>query len=608
MPGIAGFINRGSRETGDETLRVMAECMKHEKFYTTERYVNEELGVYVGWAVHKDSFADCLPIYNEAKDVICVFYGEDHMDTDEIKRIGNGKLGSSVPKASYLAYLYENDEEGFFEKLNGWFSGLMVDLRKKKAILFNDRFGMQRIYVHEEKDILYFASEAKCILRVKPELRSIDPQSLADVLTCQCVLGNRSLFRGIDCLPGGSCWEIEPGKDIRKKRYFEPLEYENSPELTREHFLSGLKESLREILPKYLVCEGKIAFSLTGGLDTRTILANIPGPLSNVECYSHAGAYRDSYDVKIARAVSKICNLKHHTFRIDKKFFSDFPLLANKTAFITDGYMNLNGTPSLYLHGKARSIGSVRLTGNFGDQVLAGRTNLGVTYREPEAFSDDLREYMVQSRERFREVVAKHPLTLFLFNQAPWLDYSRYSLEQSQLVQRSPFMDNDLIKVLYQAPKNMLTSEDIRIRLIRDGNPGLARIPTDRGLLGSSNLFVSKSLHLYKELLFKLEYYFSYGMPHWTCRLNNALGFLNVDYLVLERNKYYNLRRWFRFELADYVKKMLLDDKTLNRVFFNKRFVEEMVNAHVSGRGNYTTEINRVLSLELAVRNLIDES
>ncbi len=607
MPGIAGIISKNNKQLNETTLEMMVASMRYEDFYTSGKYLNEPLGIYVGWAVHKDSFADCLPIYNEAKDVILIFYGENHIDSDVIDKLKNKHHEVSISDASYLIHLYEEDEQEFFKKLNGWFCGLLIDLRKKKVILFNDRFGMQRIYCHEEKDSFYFASEAKCILKVKPELRKIAPQGLADLLFCQCVLENKTLFEKIDLLPGGSCWEIQPEKNIYRQRYFDPAEYEELPSLERDVFYSRLQETLRKILPRYFHANGQIAFSLTGGLDTRTILANIPMPLSNVQCYSHGGAYRDCYDVKIARQVAKLCGLTHHTLKIDNKFIADFPTLAEKTVFISDGYMDLNGAPSLYLHGKARKIGNIRLTGNFGDQVLVGHIDLRPSYRKSQLFNGDLQTYIDQSAQTLRNASACHPLTFFLFKQAPWFDYSRYSLEQSHLVQRTPFMDNDLIKLLYQAPKGMLTSEDIRVRLVREGYPDLAKIPTDRGYLGSNNALISSSLHLYRDYSFKLEYYFSYGMPHWLAKLNNALSFLHLEYLFLEINKYNNYRKLFRYELADYVKEILLDDRTLTRPFIDRNFVENMVAAHTSGRGNYTSQINRILSIELAFRSLIED-
>jgi asparagine synthase (glutamine-hydrolysing) len=606
MPGIVGIINKKPIQLNESTLELMVGSMRYEDFYSSGKYLNEQMGVYVGWTVHNDSFADCLPIYNEAKDIILIFYGEDHIDNDVINKLKSKNHEVSDRNASYLIHLYEDDEQEFLKKLNGWFNGILIDIRKNKAILFNDRYGMQRLYFHDGKDSFYFASEAKCILKLKHELRKIPNKSLAELFSCGCVLENRSLFQDIYLLPGGSCWQIQQGEVVKRDRYFDPIEYEELPSLERHVFFTLLKETLREILPRYFRYNGQIAFSLTGGLDTRTILANISNPISNVQCYSHGGAYRDCYDVKIARQVASLCGLKHHTLRIDEQFITDFPVLAEKTAYITDGCMDMNGVPSLYLHGKARKIGNIRFTGNFGDQVLVNLRNLKPSSNKSELLNGEFAKHIDAAATSLRDISGGHPLTFFLFKQAPWFDYSRFSLEQSQLVQRSPYMDNDLIKLLYQAPKGMLTSEDIRMRLIREGNPDLAKIPTDRGYLGGGNILTSNCLHLYRELLFKIEYYFSYGMPHWLAKVNNTISFLNLEYLFLERNKYYNMRRYFRYELADYVKEILLDDRTLNRPFINRNILENMVDGHTSGRCNYTASIDLMLSTELAMRSLIE--
>ena len=58
----------------------------------------------------------------------------------------------------------------FLEKLNGWFSGVLLDLREQKFVLFNDRYGVNRIYYHEDSRGFYFSSEAKSLLKILPAL------------------------------------------------------------------------------------------------------------------------------------------------------------------------------------------------------------------------------------------------------------------------------------------------------------------------------------------------------------------------------------------------------------------------------------------------------
>ncbi len=92
----------------------------------------------------------------------------------------------------YLVHLYEEDSS-FPAGLNGRFHGLVTDPNRRTAVLFNDRYGMHRIYYHESKDALYFAAEAKAILAVCPETRRIDPDGLGEFVACGCIFENRTL-------------------------------------------------------------------------------------------------------------------------------------------------------------------------------------------------------------------------------------------------------------------------------------------------------------------------------------------------------------------------------------------------------------------------------
>ena len=45
----------------------MVEALRHEDFYVTGTWVNESLGVYVGWVARKNSFSDGMPLRNECE-------------------------------------------------------------------------------------------------------------------------------------------------------------------------------------------------------------------------------------------------------------------------------------------------------------------------------------------------------------------------------------------------------------------------------------------------------------------------------------------------------------------------------------------------------------
>src|SRR4029077_18985902 len=122
--------------------------------------------------------------------------------------------------AGYLVHVYEEAGYEFLEKLNGWVRGVVVDLREQKFILFNDRFGVNRLYYHEDASGFYFSSEAKALLKILPGTRQLDLRSLGEVLSWEPVLQNSSLFSGISLLPPGSAWVFSRGEPVKKKTYF----------------------------------------------------------------------------------------------------------------------------------------------------------------------------------------------------------------------------------------------------------------------------------------------------------------------------------------------------------------------------------------------------
>src|SRR6266403_5883251 len=124
MPGIVGLITNIAREQAEPKLLRMVEALGHEKFYVTGTWVNEALGVYVGWIARKGSFCDAMPQQTERADVTLVFSGEEFAELETAQRLK--EQGHSVDFAgpSYLVHLYEEDAT-FPAALNGKFHGLL---------------------------------------------------------------------------------------------------------------------------------------------------------------------------------------------------------------------------------------------------------------------------------------------------------------------------------------------------------------------------------------------------------------------------------------------------------------------------------------------------
>jgi asparagine synthase (glutamine-hydrolysing) len=91
-------------------------------------------------------------------------------------------------------------------------------------------------------------------------------------------------------------------------------------------------------------------------------------------------------------------------------------------------------------------------------------------------------------------------------------------------------------------------------------------------------------------------------MPQAVARIDHFLSPLRLERLFLGRHKPLHFRIWYRDQLAEYVRQILLDPLTLSRPYLQKKTVEAVVKGHLNGTRNYTTIIHKLLTLELLQR------
>jgi asparagine synthase (glutamine-hydrolysing) len=501
-----------------------------------------------------------------------------------------------------LVHLYEEDR-CFPASLNGRFHGLVADLTRGTATLFNDRYGMHRIYCHEAKEAFYFSAEAKAILAVRPELREVDARSLGEFVALGCVLENRTLFPAIYLLPAAANWRFRNGAIERKSSYFQPREWEDLSPLETEPYYQELREVFARNLPRYFNGRELIGMSLTGGLDTRMIMAWHKAPPTSIPCYTFGGTYRDCQDVLKARKVANVCEQSHEVIRTGDEFLSHFPRYAERSIYLTDGCIDVSRSPDLYVSEKARDIAPVKIVGTYGSEIIRQAVMFKPVLPKPGLFHSDFLSYIHQAWPTYAELRREHPVTFAAFRQSPWQHFGVLALEQTQLTVRSPYLDNDFVRTVFRAPKSDVNNQDVRLRLIADGNPALGRLLTDRGVgRGLSALIIGSLL----EFTFKAEYAYDYGMPQWVARIDHWFSAFHLERLFLGRHKFSHFRIWYRDALSEYVRQVLLDPKTLSRPYLERSELEAVVRGHLKEGRNYTNEIHKVLTLELIHRLFLD--
>ena len=587
-------------------MDTMLRSMLHEAFYTFGCHTNQKLGLCIVWVGIKGAYDDCMPVWSKNKDICLIFSGEHFTvpaDVEALKKQGHRFISNS---AESLVHLYEEAGDGLFEKLNGWFSGFLIDLRKNKMFLFNDRYGMNRIYFHEHQNGFYFSSEAKALLKVLPELRRLDAQGLSEFMDCGCVLQNRTLFPGISLMPGGSVWEWSPGQPARKGVYFKQESWEGQPLLSGPDYFEKLRETWRRILPRYFNGAEHAGLSLTGGVDSRMILACAPQPPGTLPCYTFGGPYRECADVTISRRVAQLCRQPHETISLNGNFFTEFPALLEKVVYVTDGTLDPTGAADLFVNRIARQMAPVRVTGLNGGEILRRLVMFKPDDRIPwQSLAPSFKEHIRVVAATYAKEIEGHRLSFIAFKQAPWHLYARLAIERSQLTLRTPYFDNDLVALAFQAPPEMRGSEPA-LRLIAEGNPALQDLGTDRASRLRSIPGITFARHQLQEFTFKAEYAYDYGMPQWLARLDHFFAPFHFEKLFLGRHKFYHFRVWYRDELSHYVREVLLDSRARGRAYIHGPSLEELVMAHTIGRANHTTEIHKLLTLELLQRQMID--
>lgn len=602
---FAGIFGRGLGSKDDLTR--IAGWLASGRRGVTGSHSETTLQCHAVWSFPAKSSGVERLAWNESNDVFLLLMGEiAAVDRGRTSHRSQSMHDAGVVAKQVVA-LYDQLGTGFLKVLNGCFSGLLIDQRRRIAVLFNDRFGVNRVYIHESTAGLVFSSQARVLLHLIPECRSLDMMGVAETFSVGCVLQNRTLFQGVTLLPPGSCWTFNGQGRVARETYFEAAEWGCQPKLEPDEFYQTLKETFVTILPRYVRADERHAMSLTGGIDGRVIVAWSRQRPGDLPCYSFASSMRESEDVRIAREIAKLCGQPHSTIEVGKAFLDLFDTLAPASVRLSDGAMDVSGAVELFVNAQARHIAPVRITGNYGSEI--GRGNVAFRPRKWDAsyFEPEFAQQIAEAERTYWRERNPQALDFIAFKQVPWHHYARRAVEESQLVVRSPFLDNEFVRLMYRAPTVRFQGAQHWLRLIKDGAPALAKVRTDRGRVHEQRSIASILSGLRKDATARAEYVYDYGMPHWLARADSAMGRLSLEKAFLGRHKFYHFRTWYRHQLSRYVTETLLDSLTLGRTVFRPERLRKLVMAHVSGRGNYTTEIHRALTLEFIQSELLSQ-
>jgi asparagine synthase (glutamine-hydrolysing) len=599
VSGIAGLIGTLPAGRGRALLDLMLDSLDDGRERQVETVSLAQEGLHAGRVWRAPGAARAASLHVAGAREWLLFHGEARPAGDAGDMIDGGPEGRAL-----LLSQYRRHGPAFVGRLNGLFSGLLVDPERRLALLFNDRYAGERLYWHRSDDVTYFASEAKALLAALPSLRAFDDAGVAQFLSHGSVQGKGTLFKGVAQLPAASAWTFHLGDGRHEAaRYFDPREWEVQAPLPADDFEDAFAETFRSVLRSQMSGHHRIGVSITGGLDTRMIMACLPQDRLPHIAYTYAGERGETLDCRIGRTVAQVRGVQHRVLRVGQDFLRRYPSLLDRTVFTTDGCAGALQSHELYFSRLARACAPVRLTGNFGSEVLRDMSTLKPLRLDASLFDAGLRPLIDEAGECLARRGPLHPVTAAAFREVPWHLFGSMAAARSELTFRTPYLDDEVVRLAYRGPLAQRRSALPALRLLSSTHPELARLPTDRGVSAQGGCLHRLARRGFAEFTFKLDYLHKEGLPSWLRPAEPALAALEYTGL-LGLHKFLPYRGWFRRELAACAAERI--DAAAHRMpCWNARRLSSLMAEHVSGRHNRLREIHAVLTLEAVDRMLL---
>jgi asparagine synthase (glutamine-hydrolysing) len=298
-----------------------------------------------------------------------VFNGEIYNYRDlrsELRSAGHEIHGESDTEVLLTAYLAWGD--ACVERLNGMFAFVIYDSERKRLFAARDRFGEKPLYVYETARIIYFASELKALLAGQVFTPSIDRAALYNYFTCNYIFGPRTVFEEVRRLQPGHQLVLEAGVTTESV-YWQPPR--PKPEITDEvKATREILDLLRDSVRLRLVSDVPIGFFLSGGLDSSATVA-VASELTDQRLETFGIGFEEQlFDERPhQRFVAKRFGTNHHEVVLKPETLD---VIEEVAWHLDEPFADSAALPTWFLSKMAREFVTVGLSGDGGDEMLAG--------------------------------------------------------------------------------------------------------------------------------------------------------------------------------------------------------------------------------------------
>lgn len=414
--------------------------------------------------------------------------------------------------AAFCASLYERHGLAFLEGLNGSFAGVVYDRDAEEVSVFVDRFGSRPVFCTRTGGEFVFSTGIQTLTDHPGVDPAFDPEYLLEYLTFRRSFGVRTPLRGIEEFHPASVTTYDLATDsVERSVYWEPR-YRPTDE-PFDAFLDRFVETFRTVIDERLEREGDYGLLLSGGSDSRLVLAAADRPITAF----HLSDWR-SDETRTAERIAETAGADFRLLQRTDGYYGEMlgknAALSNFDGYFFQGYLTpfedeVVGSVDALLSGlyadtlfkstslPTRSLSLGRLgtlslpycvdvtsTGDVVDKLIAGRDPSPPAYLDVEA---DLRDVLARNVTRRDGRIDYHGVTydsldeLVVSNHYYPLSNDTELIYMNSLRQlcpsRTPFLDNRLVDLHLTMPTNYRLRRNLIGEAVRQIDPELAEIP-----------------------------------------------------------------------------------------------------------------------------------
>lgn len=627
MCGIIGFVNAGSKKINRAVLERMNSCIVHRGPDEDGFYVAESVGLAMRRLSIIDLAGGQQPIFNHDRTKAIVFNGEIY-NFQELKKDleSRGHSFSTNSDTEVIVHLYDEYGADCVSYLRGMFAFAIWDERDKSLFIARDRVGKKPLlYSHQANGDFIFGSEFTAILSHPDISREVDTQAIDAYLSFLCIPAPLTAYKQIRKLEPAH-WLRWKGGEIKTERYWSP-DFSKKIKISEEEAIEETTRILREATRLRMIAEVPLGAFLSGGVDSSAVVALMAQESPNpVKTFSIGFEEQDFSELKYAKIVAKHVGAEYNEFIVKPDGLEVLPVLVEHYG---EPYADSSAIPTYYVSKETRKHVTVALNGDGGDESFAGyeryaAMRLAEKYHKiPEVLRKALIEKAVNliptseiKRSRLRDVKR--------FVKAASLDkVERYFRWVSAIDRNSKA---ELYTTDFSRKIDSFNASDVIGKWFSRANVS--------GILDAT-LFTDQMTYLPNDLLVKVDIAsmanslearspfldhklieFAASLPEnlkmqstETKSLLKKVAARLVPHEVIYRRKMgfgVPVGNWFRSDMKDFLREILLSEKSLNRGIIKPGMLRKYVEEHINAERDYAYQLWTLLMLELWFQRFID--